>query len=77
MDKNKGRWILKLLLAGCPPVPYGQGYGAFSVNPIDVDTVIAYIENQKEHHQKRTFQDEYRALLKKYEVKYDERYVWD
>jgi len=42
-----------------------------------VDTVIAYIENQKEHHQKRTFQDEYRALLKKYEVKYDERYVWD
>ncbi len=54
-----------------------DGYGAFSVNPIDVDTVITYIENQKEHHQKRTFQDEYRALLKKYEVEYDERYVWD
>ena len=52
-------------------------YGAFSVSPIEVDTVIVYIENQKEHHQKRTFQDEYRVFLKTYEVEYDERYVWD
>ena len=54
-----------------------DGYGAFSVNPAEVDTVIAYIDNQHEHHSKKTFQQEYRAFLKKYKVEYDERYVWD
>jgi REP element-mobilizing transposase RayT len=54
-----------------------DGYGAFSVNPTDVDRVIAYITNQNEHHKKITFQNEYRAILKKYRVEYDERYVWD
>lgn len=54
-----------------------DGYGAFSVNPGAVDTVIAYIANQKEHHRKKTYQDEYRVFLRKYEVEYDERYVWD
>ena len=54
-----------------------NGYGAFSVNPYEVDKVIAYIENQKEHHRKKTFQEEYRAFLKKYNVEFDEKYVWD
>lgn len=59
-----------------------DGYGAFSVNPFsvnpsEVDVVIHYIANQKEHHSKISFQDEYRAFLKKYKVDYDERYVWD
>ncbi len=54
-----------------------DGYGAFSVNQSEVDTVIAYIANQHEHHSKKTFQEEYREFLKKYNVEYDERYVWD
>jgi len=54
-----------------------DGYGAFSVNPSEVDKVISYIANQKEHHRQKSFQDEYRAFLKKYNVEYDERYVWD
>jgi REP element-mobilizing transposase RayT len=54
-----------------------DGYGAFSVNPSETETVINYIANQKEHHDTKTFQDEYRAFLKKYYVEYDERYVWD
>ncbi len=54
-----------------------DGYGAFSVNPAEVETVAAYIANQHEHHSKKTFQDEYRLFLKKYNVDYDERYVWD
>jgi putative transposase len=54
-----------------------DGYGAFSVNPAEVDIVIAYIENQEEHHGKKTFQEEYKAFLRKYEVEYDERYIWD
>jgi hypothetical protein len=53
-----------------------DGYGAYSVNPSEVDTVINYIKNQRSHHEKKTFQDEYRAFLKKYKVDYDERYVW-
>jgi putative transposase len=53
------------------------GYGAFSVNPRETDVVINYIKNQKEHHKKKTFQDEYRAFLDQYNVPYDEKYVWD
>ena len=54
-----------------------DGYGAFSVNPAEVDVVINYIATQKEHHGKITFQNEYRAFLKRYQVEFDERYVWD
>ncbi len=54
-----------------------DGYGAFSVNTTDVITVIAYIANQKTHHSVISFQNEYRAILKRYQVAYDERYVWD
>ena len=54
-----------------------DGYGAFSVKPSEIDTVIAYIANQHEHHRKKTFQEEYRMYLKKYNVEYNERYVWD
>ncbi len=53
------------------------GYGAFSVNATDVDNVIAYIADQHIHHTKLTFQEEYRAFLKKYKVAYKEEYVWD
>ena len=41
------------------------------------DTYIDYITNQHEHHRNITFQEEYRAFLKKYDADYDERYVWD
>ncbi len=53
------------------------GYGAFSVNPAELDTVVAYIEGQAVHHQRRTFQQELLVFLKKYGVEYDERYLWD
>ena len=54
-----------------------DGYGAFSVNPSQVDQVANYIATQKEHHNQIGFQDEYRKILNKYKVEYDERYVWD
>lgn len=54
-----------------------DGYGIFSVNPTEINIVEDYIKNQKEHHKKKNFQDEFRAFLKKYNVDYDERYVWD
>jgi putative transposase len=54
-----------------------DGYAAFSVSPEDVDNIIHYIENQKKHHQKISFQDEMRDYFKKYMIDYDEKYVWD
>jgi hypothetical protein len=53
------------------------GYGAFSVSPSHVDGLKEYIRTQQEHHRKESFQDEFRRLLKKYEIDFDERYVWD
>jgi REP element-mobilizing transposase RayT len=54
-----------------------RGYGAFSIAPGDLESVIAYIDKQEEHHRKRTFQEEYRDLLNQCGIEFDERYVWD
>jgi REP element-mobilizing transposase RayT len=54
-----------------------NGYGGFSVSPSKLNSVIAYIANQHEHHKNNSFQDEYRGILKHYKTDYDERYVWD
>lgn len=54
-----------------------EGYGAFSYSRSQLDNVYKYIENQKEHHGKITFRDEYLGFLKKYEVEYDERYLFE
>ena len=53
------------------------GYGAFSLGESQLETVKAYIGAQKEHHETRTFQDEVREFLRRYNVQYDERYLWD
>ena len=54
-----------------------EGYGAFSIGISDVSRTIAYIESQEEHHRKRTYQEEFLAILKKHGIAYDERYIWD
>jgi putative transposase len=54
-----------------------NGYGAFSIGQSQLPTLRRYIARQREHHRQVTFQDEYRELLKRYEVDFDERYVWD
>ena len=54
-----------------------NGYGAFSVSQSDAESVRAYILHQDEHHRTRTFQEEFRLFLERYQVPYDERYVWD
>jgi len=53
-----------------------QGFGAFGVSASQRDDVIAYICNQPEHHKKRSFEDEFVALLKAVGVDYDPRYVF-
>lgn len=54
-----------------------EGYGAFSYGQSQLDNVIAYIMNQKQHHQKQTFKDEYKTLLKKFNIEHDEKYLFD
>ena len=53
------------------------GYGVFSVSQSAAEEVREYIRNQREHHKKASFQDEFRAFLKRYEIEFDERFVWD
>lgn len=53
-----------------------DGYGAFTVSKRDVPDVIRYIQNQREHHRRKTFQEEYLEFLKEYGIEYDERYLW-
>jgi REP element-mobilizing transposase RayT len=54
-----------------------KGFGAFSYGQSQLDNVIAYIMNQRKHHRKRTFKEEYIELLKKFKVEYDEKYLLD
>ena len=54
-----------------------NGYGTFSYNHSQLDTVIAYIMNQKKHHRKQTFREEYIGFLKKFNVQYDEKYLFE
>ncbi len=53
------------------------GYGAFSYSKSQIDQVVKYILNQEEHHQKKSFKDEYLDLLKKFEIDYDEKYLYE
>jgi REP element-mobilizing transposase RayT len=53
-----------------------EGYGAFSYSKSSIKNVIDYIKNQELHHKKRTFIEEYRDFLKKFEVDFDERYIF-
>lgn len=53
-----------------------EGYGAFSYGKSQVKDVIAYIENQEQHHSKKTFRDEYMDFLKKFDIEYDEQYIF-
>jgi len=53
------------------------GYAVFSVSMTDVDSTVAYVRNQEEHHKVVSFIDEFRALMKEAEIEIDERYVWD
>ncbi len=76
IKKQSSKWI-KTKGQAYSNFYWQDGYGIFSINPTEIDNVIDYIQSQDEHHKHKSFQDEFRAFLKKYKVKYDERYVWD
>ena len=53
-----------------------EGYGAFSYGHSQLNTIIRYIQNQERHHQKRSFKDEYLTLLRKFDIAFDDKYVF-
>jgi len=54
-----------------------RGYGMFSVSPTHLKDAEEYVRRQEDHHQKKTFQEEFREFMKRYGMEFDERYVWD
>jgi hypothetical protein len=73
--KNRHPWIHETFPA-LSGFEWQQGYGAFTVSRSQLPDVIHYVAHQRAHHGIHTFQDEYRALLERHEVEYDERYLW-
>lgn len=69
-------WVKDNLL-GCRSFGWQDGYGAFTVSKSNLSEVENYIRTQPEHHRVHTFQEEYRALLERHGIAYDERYLWD
>jgi len=76
VKSHSSKWM-KTKGASLSDFYWQDGYGAFSVSPSRVEALKDYIERQAEHHQHKTFQEEFREILKEYNVEYDERYVWD
>lgn len=76
VKRSSSKWI-KTLGPKYKKFFWQSGYGAFSVSQSHVEQVRRYIAGQERHHRKVTFQDELREFLRRYEVEYDERYVWN
>ena len=77
IGRLKGSSSKRLKEKGISGFAWQNGYGAFSVSESNVEAVVAYINNQAEHHKKFTFQEEVRELFKLHRTEFDERYVWD
>jgi putative transposase len=76
VKKSSSKWI-KTQGPEFAAFAWQAGYGAFAVSESNVETVRHYIAGQREHHRKKSFQEEYRAFLLRHNLTFDERYVWD
>lgn len=75
IKQDSSKWINeKRLAAG--RFSWQEGFGAFSHSKSQLQAVIAYIQNLKEHHKNKSFREEYLDFLEKWEVDYDERYIF-
>jgi REP element-mobilizing transposase RayT len=75
IKSNSSGWVHGTL--GRMDFQWQVGYGAFAVSYSNLAAVKIYIANQEEHHRKMTYQDEFRELLRRHDIQWDERYVWD
>ena len=76
VKKDSSSWI-KTKGKGFCNFHWQDGYGAFSIGMSDIAAVTRYITSQKEHHRKRSFQEELIQILNEYDIQYDERYLWN
>lgn len=76
VKKSSSKWV-KINDLQQQKFAWQSGFGVFSLGQSQLETLIRYIDNQKEHHQKMTFKEELLELLQKYEIEYDERYLWN
>jgi putative transposase len=76
IKRESSKWV-KIERPDLNQFHWQNGYGAFSISPSHVDGITHYIATQAEHHQRESFQDEFRRLCAKYGVAIDERYAWD
>ena len=76
LKANSSKWI-KTIDVNCNDFKWQEGYAAFSVHYNEIAFAKMDIQNQHEHHREMPFKEEYLALLRKHDVDFDERYVWD
>ena len=76
VKRGSSIWI-KTKSADYQEFSWQNGYGIFSIGFSQILEVKDYILRQEDHHRTTTYQDEFRAFLHRYEIEYDERYVWD
>jgi putative transposase len=74
IKSGSSKWVHESI--GLKSFQWQVGYGAFTIRSSDVEVMRGYIKNQREHHRKKTFQEEYIELLKEYGIEFDERYLW-
>jgi putative transposase len=73
IKRDSSTWMKEFV----PNFYWQRGFGAFSVSQSGLDEVTRYIQDQKQHHAKISWEDEFRELCRRYEVEFDERYCWD
>jgi REP-associated tyrosine transposase len=76
VKRATSKWI-KTQGKGFAGFHWQNGYGAFSIGQSGVEEVAKYVANQAQHYRVKSFQEEFRSFLKRYEIEFDERYVWD
>ena len=76
LKKKSSKWI-KTRGIEYKDFYWQNGYGAFSIGKSQINTLKEYLQNQEEHHRKKSFKEEFREILNRYGVSYDERYLWD
>jgi REP element-mobilizing transposase RayT len=76
IKSNSSKWVNDTKLIG-EKFAWQNGYGAFSVSASQIDKVINYVATQEEHHKKRDFKEELILLLKKHNIEYEEKYLFD
>ena len=76
IKKPSSKWI-KALETRYRGFFWQRGYGVFSVSQNQLEALLQYVQRQEEHHRTHTFQEEYRELLRRHNIEFDEQYMWD